>query len=121
MYPSPEFNTSLGSISIIHSNLLVGITSDILRSHFLTKIFHALQSLHYRLKGAHFTLLDVITLSIFRDVYSGPGSVVGTANGFGLDGPGSNPCGGEIFPHLSRPALGSTQPPVKWVSVLSLG
>jgi len=28
---------------------------------------------------------------------SGPGSVVGIATGYGLDGPGSNPGGGEIF------------------------
>ena len=27
----------------------------------------------------------------------GPGSVVGIATGYGLDGPGSNPGGGEIF------------------------
>ena len=26
-----------------------------------------------------------------------PGSVVGIATGYGLDGPGSNPVGGEIF------------------------
>jgi hypothetical protein len=26
-----------------------------------------------------------------------PGSVVGIATGYGLDGPGSNPGGGEIF------------------------
>jgi hypothetical protein len=37
-----------------------------------------------------------------------------------LDGPGSNPGGDEIF-RLSRPVLGSTQPPVKWVSGLSRG
>jgi hypothetical protein len=121
MYPTPECNTSLGRISIIYSNSLVGITSDILRSYFLTKIFHALPSLQYRLKGTSFTLLDVITLLIFRDVYSGPGSVIGTANGYGLEGPGSNPGGGQIFPHLPRPALGSTQPSVKWVSGLSRG
>ena len=50
-------------------------------------------------------------------VYSrirGPGSSVGIATDYGLDGPGSNPGGDEIF-RLSRPALGPTQPPVKWV------
>jgi len=31
-----------------------------------------------------------------------------------MDGPGSIPGGDEIF-HQSRPALGSIQPPVKWV------
>jgi hypothetical protein len=45
---------------------------------------------------------------------SGPGSSVGIATDYGLDGPGSNPGGKEIF-RPSRPALESTQPPVKWV------
>jgi len=30
-------------------------------------------------------------------VFSWPGSAVGIATGYGLDGPGSNPGGGEIF------------------------
>ena len=50
----------------------------------------------------------------------GPGSSVGIATDYGLDGPGSNPVGDEIF-RPSRPALGPTQPPVQWVPVLSRG
>ena len=48
----------------------------------------------------------------------GPGSSVGIATE--LDGPGSNPDGDEIF-RPSRPALGPTQPPVKWALGLSRG
>ena len=39
---------------------------------------------------------------------------------YGLDGPGSNPVGDEIF-LPSRPTLGPTQPPAKWVPGLSRG
>ena len=50
----------------------------------------------------------------------GPGSSVGIATDYGLDGPGSNAGGDEIF-RPSRPAMGSTQPPVIWVPGLSRG
>ena len=50
----------------------------------------------------------------------GFGSSVGIATDYGLDGPGSNPGGDEIF-RPCRPALGPIQPPVKWVPGLSLG
>jgi len=54
-------------------------------------------------------------------IYScGLGSSVGTATYYGLDGPGWNPGGDEIF-RSSRPALGPTQSPVEWVPGLSRG
>ena len=51
---------------------------------------------------------------------SGPGSSVDIATDYGLDGPGSNPGGDEIF-RRSTPALGPSQPPVKWVPGLYWG
>jgi len=52
--------------------------------------------------------------------HSGPGSSVGIATDYGLDGPGSNPGGGQDFPSV-QPALWPTQPTVQWVPGLSRG
>jgi hypothetical protein len=41
-------------------------------------------------------------------IQTGPGSVVGKATAYGLDGPGIESRWGRDFPHLSRPALRPT-------------
>ena len=52
----------------------------------------------------------------------GPGSIVRIVTGYGLDGLRiESRCGGQDFPHLSRPSLGPTQPPAQWVPGLSRG
>ena len=60
-----------------------------------------------------------IILTVYFSI-CGPGSSVGIATDYGLDGPGSNAGGDEIF-RPSRPALWPTQHPVQWVPGLSRG
>jgi hypothetical protein len=56
-----------------------------------------------------------------RFVTHGPDSSVSIATGYRLGGPGIESWCGRDFPHLFRPALGPTQPPVQWVPGLSWG
>ena len=60
-------------------------------------------------------ILDLPEISV---QCSGPDSSVSIATGYGLDGPGIESRWERDFPHLSRPALGPTVPPVQWVPCL---
>jgi hypothetical protein len=64
-------------------------------------------------------LACVFTVFIFK--LCGPDSVVSIVTAYRLDGPGIESQCGRDFPHLFRPALRPTQPPVQWVSGLFPG
>jgi len=85
------------------------------------KNYHGLMQ---KSKSVHavISLLLIRVFEIYRRFVSlMPGSVVGIATAYGLDGPGIESRWRRDFPHQSRPVLRPTQPPVQWVPGLSLG
>jgi len=66
---TPSQPISLRSILTLSSHLYKGLPSAFLPSGFLTKILYALLIFIQDTWPAHFILLDLITLLIFREVY----------------------------------------------------
>jgi hypothetical protein len=52
---------------------------------------------------------------------AGRDSAVSIATHYGLDRPGIESRWRRDIPHPSRPAMGPTQPPIRWVTGLSRG
>ena len=59
--------------------------------------------------------------SLALTILDGRDSSVGIATRYELDGPGIESRWRRNFPHLSRQALGPTQPPTQWVPGLFSG
>jgi hypothetical protein len=79
-------------------------------TRYLLKFWVALTS---RFKTPNASAFQFIIISNFKVL--GPGSVVSIVTAYGLGGPGIESRWARDIPHLSRPALSPTQPPVKWV------
>jgi hypothetical protein len=65
--------------------------------------------------------LYIININTIYKNCEGRDSSVSTETCYGLDGPGIECRCGRDFPHLSRPAVGPTQPPIQWVPSLFPG
>jgi hypothetical protein len=65
--------------------------------------------------------MEQTTVILVIEVCMGLDNAVSIVTSYRLDGPGIESRWGRHFLHLSKPALGPTQPPIQWVPGLSAG
>jgi len=104
--PIPSFQTAVGIIigKLRALKIVASIPTAVLTSN--TSVYDDLLK-----KGICNYLSNVM----------GRDNSVGIAIRYWLDGPEIESRWARDFPHLSRPALGATQPPIQWVPGLSRG
>jgi hypothetical protein len=90
-----------------------------LRRHYRGNVKSRRRGITLFCGGFRNKLLSNTVWTALNNPRRGPGSSVGIATGYRLNGPGIKSSWGRDFPHRSRPALGPTHPPVQWVPGLS--
>ena len=98
-------------------SLLVVCSSVVLAAKYTkcdTDHFQGCQPLNQKVPDQPNRFIDYFFLNFYMHTvhFCGPGSSVGIATDYGLDGPGFESQWCEIF-RPSRPVLGPTQPPVQ--------